>query len=162
MQTSRGYYGCGGEDKNHERYPHLLEGPHHWNHLMQTLGLLAKGHALGLGDLLAMWLEMTCLCLRYSIIFFCRDGNSFTSVPYWLHFVIRVFLPFLNVWIPFRVWTMRSTLIVSSRRLHMKNPNRKLQFAAKLQAISGSVSGYILCCFLRIVGCQSRPSHALL
>ena len=35
---------------------------------------------------------------------------------------------------------MKPTSIVSSGRLHVKKPNMKLQFAAKLQAISGRIS----------------------
>ena len=52
-----------------------------------ALGLLAKEEGLGLEgyDLLAKGLAIACLCLRYSIIFFCKDGKGFTSVPQGLH-----------------------------------------------------------------------------
>ena len=64
----------------------------------------------------------------------------FTSVPHGLHLITWVFLSFLKVWIPHKVQTINLTSIASSRRLHEKNPKRKLQFAVKSQAISGRIS----------------------
>ena len=94
--------------------------------------------------------------------FLLQRWEKFTLVFQGLHLVIWVFLSFLNAWIPFKVQTVKSTSIVFSGRLHVKNPNRKLQFAAKSQAISGSISVYILCCFWMIIRCQSKQSHSLL
>ena len=133
--------------------------------------LFLIGEALGLDWVAMAWLlsgvdwygaVMVCFCLRYSVIFLCKDGKGFTSVPQGLNLITWVFLSFLNLWISHKVWTISSTSIVSSGRLHEKKSKRKLQFAARLQAISGSISVYILCCFRRIVWCQSKPSPALL
>ena len=114
--------------------------------VLESLSLLCIliGEALGLVlDWMVMaWLlsgvdwfgvTMVCFCLRYSFSFLCL-------FPKGLHLITWVFLSFLNVLIPHKVHSISSTWIVPSGRLHEKKPKRHLQFAAKLQAILGTIS----------------------
>ena len=83
---------------------------------------------------------MVCYHLKYSFIFLHEDAEGFPSVPEGLHLITWVVLSFLNVWIPHKVQTISLTSTMSPRGFHEKKAKRKLQYAAKSQAISGSIS----------------------
>ena len=105
---------------------------------------LPIGVALGLDwyDLLANGVAMISLFLRYSLIFLCSDRKGFTPAPQGLHFITWVLLSFLYVCFLHNLWAFRSISIVSSGRLQGRIPKMISQFAASLQAISGSISIY--------------------
>ena len=83
-------------------------------HLAITLGF-------GLKDLLVMGVAMVLLCHINSIIFFFNDGYGWTSVSQGLHLLICIVLSFLKISIPPRVWTYRSTSIVSSGGYNLRS-----------------------------------------
>ena len=146
---------------------------------LHGFGKGSYSHLPGLRELLSVWpgnsyqvvpsysckgakgVVMICLCLRYSVIFFCNNGKVFTSVPKGLHLNTWVLLSFLYMCIPHKVQTFRSTSIVSSGRLQVKMPKMRLHLAESSQAIS-EVYLLIFMLFQENHYMPKEPHHALL